>query len=75
LFPNPTNGAVTLFNNSNMDIHKVTIMDINGRVIQLVDIEGAATSTTFSVASLAQGMYFVKIETNTVSIVKRIAKN
>jgi hypothetical protein len=74
LFPNPTSGVITLLNNSNIDIHTLTIMDINGRIIQRVDIEGTTTSTNFSVASLAQGMYFVKIETDTASIVKKIAK-
>jgi hypothetical protein len=75
LFPNPTIGAITLFNNSKVDIQAVTILDINGRTIQQLDIEGAAASTNFSVASLARGMYFVKIETDTASIVKRIVKN
>jgi hypothetical protein len=73
LFPNPTSGTITLLNNSNMDVHTVTIMDINGRILQLVDIDG--TTTNFSIASLAYGIYFVKIETDIASIVKRIAKN
>tara|TARA_B100000809_G_scaffold266781_1_gene331520 strand:+ start:5 stop:2026 length:2022 start_codon:yes stop_codon:yes gene_type:complete len=74
LFPNPTNGQVTLSNESNMDIDVITILDINGRIIKQITVDSVATNINFSLASLAQGMYFVKIETDTTSIVKRILK-
>jgi extracellular elastinolytic metalloproteinase len=74
LFPNPSNGIITLLNNGVMDIHTLTIIDINGRIVQKVSVEDATPSTNFSVANLAEGMYFIKIETDTVSIVKKVVK-
>ena len=74
IFPNPTSGQVTLFNDSNMDVDSITVLDINGRIIKQIAMDGTATNINFSLASLAQGMYFVKIETDTASIVKKILK-
>jgi extracellular elastinolytic metalloproteinase len=74
IFPNPTSGQVTLFNDSNMDIDNITILDINGRTIKQITMESTTTNINFSLVSLAQGMYFVKIETDTTSIIKRILK-
>ena len=74
IFPNPTNGQITLANNSNLEIRSVTITDVNGRIVQIIDLEDITTQTTFSVENLAQGMYFVKIEAENTSIVKRIIK-
>ena len=34
LFPNPTDGQLTLVNENNMDIETITIFDFNGRTIQ-----------------------------------------
>jgi len=74
IFPNPTNGQITLANNSNLEIRSVTITDVNGRIVQIVDLDDTGAQTTFSVENLAQGMYFVKIEAENTSIVKRIIK-
>jgi hypothetical protein len=74
LFPNPSKGIITLLNNGAMDIHTLTIIDINGRIVQKVSVEDATPSTNFSVANLAEGMYFIKIETDTASIVKKVVK-
>jgi len=74
LYPNPTSGQITMVNKSNLEILSVTITDINGRIIQKVNVDNTGIETNFSVESLEQGVYFVKIETNTTSSVKRIIK-
>ena len=74
IFPNPTSGQVTLFNDSNMDIDNITILDINGRIIKQITMDSTTTNINFSLVSLAQGMYFVKIENETTNIIKRILK-
>ena len=75
IFPNPSNGQITLVNNSNSEIKAATIIDVNGRTIQTLNVDDATTRTTFSIESLAAGMYFVKIEAENNSTVKRIIKN
>ena len=42
LFPNPTNGQLTLFNENNMDIETITIFDFNGRTIQELVLEAVS---------------------------------
>jgi len=74
LFPNPTNGQLTLFNENNMDIETITIFDFNGRTIQELVVEESSININFSIANIAQGIYFVKIQTDEASLVKRVLK-
>jgi extracellular elastinolytic metalloproteinase len=74
LFPNPTNGQLTLFNENNMDIETITIFDFNGRTIQELVVEESSININFSIANIAQGIYFVKIQTDEASVVKRVLK-
>ena len=74
LFPNPTNGQLTVFNENNMDIETITVIDINGRIIQELVVEESSININFSIANIAQGIYFVKIQTDEASVVKRILK-
>ncbi|TDI79611.1 MAG: HYR domain-containing protein [Bacteroidetes bacterium] len=74
LFPNPTQGLLTLVNNSNEMLTGITITDVNGRTIQTIDLQNAGTHTNFSIKPLAQGMYFVHIDTEFSTTVKQIVK-
>jgi extracellular elastinolytic metalloproteinase len=74
LFPNPTNGNVTLLNNSDLLINSVIIFDINGRVINEITINGTNLESNFSIENQATGLYFVKIVSNDFSIIKKIVK-
>ena len=74
LFPNPTNGQLTLINNSTEILTSATITDVNGRIIRTIDLNGVTTETNFSIENLSQGMYFMKIQSENGSIVKRIVK-
>jgi len=75
LYPNPTSGNLILVNNSTSRLVNATIMDVNGRIIQQIDLSAAAIETNFSIAKLAAGMYFVNITAEDASIVKQIIKN
>ena len=74
LFPNPTDGQLTLVNENNMDIETITIFDFNGRTIQELAVEESSININFSIANIAQGIYFVKIQTDEASVVKRVLK-
>ncbi len=74
LYPNPTNGQITLSNHSNKALTAAVITDVNGRVIQTIDLEKSSVETVISMDQLASGMYFVKIKATDASIVKRIVK-
>jgi|TARA_R100000479_G_scaffold51000_3_gene24138 extracellular elastinolytic metalloproteinase len=74
LYPNPTNGQVTLENKSNKELRAATITDVNGRIIQTINLENSGVETLISMDQYASGMYFVKIEATDANIVKRIVK-
>jgi extracellular elastinolytic metalloproteinase len=74
LYPNPTTGALTLLNKTTTQLNNAVITDVKGRVIKTIDLQGAGIETNFSLESLATGMYFVKINAEDTSIVKRIVK-
>ncbi len=75
LYPNPTQGDLTLVNNSSETLVSATITDVNGRIIQTLDLSDAGTTTSFSVEILSTGMYFVQIQTANATIVKQVVKH
>lgn len=74
LFPNPTDGQLTLVNENNMDIETITIFDFNGRSIQELVVGESFININFSIANIARGIYFVKIQTDEATVVKRVLK-
>ncbi len=74
LYPNPTNGQLTLVNMGSEVLNTITITDVNGRIIQTINLANAGTKTSFSIAPLAQGLYFVRIDAESSSTIKRIVK-
>ncbi len=74
LYPNPTTGLITLMNKTTVQLENAVITDVNGRTIKTIDLSEAGIETNFSLESLATGMYFVKINAENTSIVKRIVK-
>lgn len=74
LYPNPTSGELTLLNTSDEVLNSITITDVNGRIIQTIKLNGATSQTNFSIETLAQGMYFVRIDAENSSTIKQIVK-
>lgn len=74
LYPNPTSGQLTLLNTGDEVLNSITITDVNGRIIQTIKLSDTGSETNFSIASLAQGLYFVKIDGENASTIKRIIK-
>ncbi|QIE58149.1 T9SS type A sorting domain-containing protein [Rasiella rasia] len=74
LDPNPTAGMLTLSNTSSLNLTDAIITDVNGRVISTIDLSGAGASTAISLERVATGLYFVRINSETASVVKRIVK-
>ncbi|OAB78878.1 M36 family metallopeptidase [Cochleicola gelatinilyticus] len=74
LYPNPTNGDITLSNKGSQVLVDATIFDVNGRLIKSLDLSNAGVETNVSISDLASGMYFMKITSEEGNIVKRIIK-
>ncbi len=74
MYPNPTNGQITLRNVGVAELTEVTISDINGRIVATVDLTDMNTERQISLDNLAAGVYFAKISSENASTVKRIIK-
>ena len=74
LYPNPATNMVTLKNNSHVNLKSATIIDVKGSVIQKINLEAMGLKQTISLQDYASGVYFVKIYSETSSIVKRLIK-
>ena len=74
LYPNPTNGKITLVNRTSVQLNNAIITDVKGRVIKTINLNSAGIETDFSLENFASGMYFIKINTENAVVVKRIVK-
>jgi len=74
LYPNPVNHQVTIVNNSAKQLLTATMFDINGRIINKIDLSNSGLETNIQVKSFAKGVYFLQINTDKLSIIKRLIK-
>ena len=73
LYPNPFNSSITLKTTLNNKIYDVTLFDISGRII-IVKKDINSTSKKINLSNLTNGSYFLKINTGSGEIVKKIIK-
>jgi hypothetical protein len=74
IYPNPTDGQITLRNGGLAQLTTVVISDINGRIVSTIDVSDMSGERQISLDNLAAGMYFARISTDTASTVKRIIR-
>lgn len=74
VYPNPANNFVTVSNEDNVAINKISITDINGRTVKSVDANGLSEAQ-INISELNAGVYFLNIDTNEGSATKKIVKN
>ena len=74
IYPNPAREIITLTNTGNQTITQIYISDMNGRVIQTISNNNNTPSRQIDISTYASGIYFVRIQTATASVVKRIIK-
>jgi len=69
LSPNPAEERVEIINESNSKIQNIQLYTINGRLIKTYE-----RFETLDVSSIANGMYLIKIKTDSSTINKRLIK-
>lgn len=74
VYPNPTNGIITIDNTSNTTLNEAIITDLNGRILKTIVLDTSNT-TQISLDKLSNGLYFIRINTDNASIIRRIVKN
>tara|TARA_R110002049_G_scaffold80597_1_gene205005 strand:- start:358 stop:1371 length:1014 start_codon:yes stop_codon:yes gene_type:complete len=70
--PNPAVNTVTISNRSNLNLSTVEIYNIEGKLLQNVNVDGSAT--TLDISALASGIYMVKISSEQGSTTKKLIK-
>jgi len=74
LYPNPAKHTVNIMNATSIQLDKAAIYDINGRLIQNIDLSGMTTEQSVDVSNLASGVYMVQIIGGEGQTVKRLVK-
>jgi hypothetical protein len=72
IVPNPSNGVFTITKNSQTSISKVTVFDINGKVVKVIDSELNFDTTTVDLSTFSKGVYFMEIANETDKVVRKI---
>jgi ELWxxDGT repeat protein len=70
LYPNPTNGFLTVATNDNADILRIELFDLLGKKIK--DIAVATNTPQFSLQYLEKGIYLVRVKTASTVETKKI---
>ncbi|MGB3345119.1 MAG: T9SS type A sorting domain-containing protein, partial [Aequorivita sp.] len=68
----PASSVVNLVNKTNLSLDKMVIYDINGKLINQIDLRSMQSEKSVDVSTLASGVYMVQIIGDDASTVKRL---
>jgi len=68
IYPNPTNGLLTI---DNLNGEEITIINIAGKHLKTI----SPTTNTINVSELPRGIYFIKLIGTKTTIIKKFVKN
>ncbi len=72
VYPNPTRGDLFINNDGLVNLEKVTIYDVSGRLISQQDISNSSGLKTVHLNGVSRGIYFVNIYSDRTFITKKI---
>lgn len=76
IFPNPVQETLNIsIESSNILKQTISIMDISGRLINTVELPRSDSDIRIDVESFEKGIYFVRIENEKFSIIRKIIKS
>lgn len=75
IFPNPSSGLVTINNLNFTNAGTISVVDVCGKLVINKNYNSFKNSENIDISWLESGIYFLKIESQKESIVKRIIKN
>jgi hypothetical protein len=70
IYPNPTNGLLNM-NSRNNNVKKAQLFDITGRMVKDINVN----SSTIDITSFPSGIYMLKLDFKSSSIINKIIKN
>lgn len=73
MFPNPASNVINL-STATTQINAVQLVDINGRTVKNINIDGA-TDVQINISDLNTGMYFLKVQSDAGTGTAKVLKN
>jgi subtilisin-like proprotein convertase family protein len=74
MYPNPAQDRVTISNTSNIQLEKAVIFDLNGKMLNQIDLSTMQGEQVINISDLASGVYVVQLTSDTSSAIKRLIK-
>lgn len=75
VYPNPTTSEVFISNPNGLDLQRITLIDVNGRIVERIDGAGSLQLHQIQVDRLASGVYFIKIDAKDATMIQQLIKN
>jgi hypothetical protein len=75
LYPNPAIGTLYLSNPENLELETISIYDMTGRLIKLVDLKDMGTEQSINVSELSASIYFAIIQDSQSKLIKQLIIN
>ncbi len=75
VYPNPSNGIFTIAKNNLTSINKISVYDVNAKLLKVISTEITDQNNTIDLSELSKGMYFMEIANDTDQVVKKIIIN
>ncbi|TXD84872.1 T9SS type A sorting domain-containing protein [Subsaximicrobium wynnwilliamsii] len=74
VYPNPSNGLFKLKKMNNISLLKASVYDINGRLIQQVNLSEMTTEASIDMTNASTGMYFMKVQSASAEATFKLIK-
>ncbi len=74
IYPNPARNVMNIGNSTDIQLERAVIYDLNGRMIQSIDLTDMSTEASVNVAHLASGVYMVQLQAQDGQAIKRLVK-
>ena len=74
IYPNPARKLMNIGYSSDIQLERALIYDLNGRLIQSVDLSNMDREVSVNVANLASGVYLVQLEAQGLTAIRRLIK-
>jgi hypothetical protein len=74
IYPNPARNVMNIGNSTDIQLERAVIYDLNGRMIQTVDLSDMSAEASVNVSHLASGVYMVQLQAQDGQAIKRLVK-
>ncbi|WP_299207879.1 T9SS type A sorting domain-containing protein [uncultured Dokdonia sp.] len=72
LYPNPATDQATLTYAGQEQLQRLTIVDVQGKVVQIIELQNFNNTRILNTSRLAKGMYFVQIQSDSATITQKL---